>query len=141
MGWVHWQLEELLQGHRGGAWVHEEVGRGDGAPCQPGWHRQDRGLPTVASTTPLFLRLRLRVGFVGVMACCPQGPGLLPWFRGEADSMPAALSYSGSREEHVLDRFNAGRDWAHEEGGRARPGAVTLGRKADFSGGLSEHPT
>lgn len=108
LGCVHWQLEELLQGHRGGAWVHGEVGRGDGAPCQPGWHSRDRGLPTVASTTPLFLRLRLRAGFVGVTRCWPQGPGLLPWFRGEADSMPAALSYSGSREEHVLDRFMQG---------------------------------
>ena len=108
LGWVHWQLEELLQGHRGGAWVHKEVGRGDGAPCQPGWHRQDRGLPTIASTTPLLLRLRLRAGFVGVTQCWPQGPGLLPWFRGEADSMPAALSYSGSWEEHVLDRFMQG---------------------------------
>ena len=66
MGWVHWQLEEVLQVDQGGEWVYREVGRGNGAPCQPGWHSQDRGLPTVASTTPLFLHLRLRAGFVGV---------------------------------------------------------------------------
>ena len=35
LGWVHWQLEEVLQVDRGGKWVYREVGRGDGAPCQP----------------------------------------------------------------------------------------------------------
>lgn len=108
MGWVHWQLEEVLQVDRGGEWVYREVGRGDGAPCQPGWHSQDRGLPTVASTTPLFLHLRLRAGFVGVTQGWPQVLGVLPWFRGEGDSVPVAPSYSEGWEEHVLERFLQG---------------------------------
>ena len=85
-----------------------EVGRGDGAPCQPGWHSQDRGLPTVPSATLLFLRLRFQAGFVEVTWGWPQVPGVLPWSRGEADSVPAAPSYSGGREEHVLERFLQG---------------------------------
>lgn len=101
LGWVHWQLEEVLQ-------VDREVGRGGGAPCQPAWHSQDRGLPTVASATPLFLRLRFQAGFVEVTWGWPQVPGVLPWSRGEADSLPAAPSYSGGREEHVLERFLQG---------------------------------
>lgn len=74
-------LEVALQVDRGGEWVHREVGRGDGAPCQPSWHSQDRGLPTVASATALFLCLRLRAGFVGVTWGWPQVPGVLPWSR------------------------------------------------------------
>ena len=101
LGWVHWQLEEVLQ-------VDREVGRGGGAPCQPAWHSQDRGLPTVASATPLFLRLRFQAGFVEVTWGWPQVPGMLPWSRGEADSLPAAPSYSGGWEEHVLERFLQG---------------------------------
>lgn len=101
-------LEVALQVDRGGEWVHREVGRGDGAPCQPSWHSQDRGLPTVASATALFLCLRLRAGFVGVTWGWPQVPGVLPWSRGEADSVSAAPSYSGGREEHVSERFLQG---------------------------------
>ena len=101
LGWVHWQLEEVLQ-------VDREVGRGGGAPCQPAWHSQDRGLPTVPSATLLFLRLRFQAGFVEVTWGWPQVPGMLPWSRGEADSLPAAPSYSGGWEEHVLERFLQG---------------------------------
>ena len=102
----------------------------------PAWlGQQDRGLPPVASTTPLFLPLRLPAGFVGTTRGWPRVLGLLPWGRGrgkdDSGSGKGTQLFRGPERTHVGE-VCAGRDWVHEEG---RGGAVTRGRKGDLSGG------